>query len=324
MTSRTLAALLILVLPLTTYAQSRAVRPRIIASEEQIEKPPTPIETPAPKNDLPPQTPADIAKAEAIIKRAIEVLGGANYTGARTQVSRGRFTTYADGNQALPMQFEDYVQFPDKQRTEFRGVSTRLIQVNNNSTGWIFDNLNRTIKDLKTDEVADFKRGLRASVDNLLRGEWRKAGENKAALAYIGRREAGIGRRNETIRLTYADGFAVDFEFGETDGLPAKVSYTRPLKESERPRQTSYDEAVPYDEKTRQAARERARTTTTEEYRFAQYVPTGGVLAPFVVDTFRDGKQSSRVNYEVVEYNRPLPDSLFAKPADVKELLKKK
>ena len=39
---------------------------------------------------------------------------------------------------------------------------------------------------------------------------------------------------------------------------------------------------------------------------------------PFVVDHYTAGVQASRVNYESVEFNRPVPDSLFAKPADVK------
>jgi hypothetical protein len=37
-----------------------------------------------------------------------------------------------------------------------------------------------------------------------------------------------------------------------------------------------------------------------------------------VVDHFINGKQSSRINYESMEFNRPLPDSLFAKPESAK------
>ena len=35
-----------------------------------------------------------------------------------------------------------------------------------------------------------------------------------------------------------------------------------------------------------------------------------------------NGKQSSRINYETVEFNRSIPDSIFSKPSSAKELKK--
>jgi hypothetical protein len=45
-----------------------------------------------------------------------------------------------------------------------------------------------------------------------------------------------------------------------------------------------------------------------------------GVNAPFVIDHYRNGVQTSRINYEAYEFNKPLPDSLFAKPANIKAI----
>jgi len=45
-----------------------------------------------------------------------------------------------------------------------------------------------------------------------------------------------------------------------------------------------------------------------------------GVIAPWIIDHYIAGKQSSRVAYESIEYNKPLPDSLFTKPASIKAL----
>jgi hypothetical protein len=39
-----------------------------------------------------------------------------------------------------------------------------------------------------------------------------------------------------------------------------------------------------------------------------------------VIDHFTNGVQTSRVAYESVEYNTPLADALFAKPANVKAI----
>ncbi|HEX8142228.1 MAG TPA: hypothetical protein VF553_06495 [Pyrinomonadaceae bacterium] len=230
------------------------------------------------------------ARAEQILQRGVEALGGGSYQGVRTLVARGQFTPFKDGVSQLPIAFIDYIAYPDRERTEFRGGGMRNIQTNVGDSGWIYDGAARTIKDMSPEQVKDFRFAIRTSVENLLRGGWRKEG---ARLSYVGRREAGIGRRNETVRLTYPDGMSVEFEFGARDGLPAKVLYQR------------------QDEEGKDIA---------EEDRMAQYVAVGGINAPFVVDHFRAGKQTSRINYQSIEFNVPITDSLFARPANVKAI----
>ena len=240
------------------------------------------------------QNPTD-TKAEAIITRAIEAVGGNAFLNVRTIVGRGFYTTYQDGASLLPTRFLDYIAFPDKERTEFLTSGIRVINTNNGSTGWLYDGATKSINDLKPPQIEDFKRGMRASFENLLRGWWRKEG---ATLTYIGRREAGLAKRNEAVRLTYPDGFWVEFEFGARDAVPAKVIYKR----------------------TRTKADSEETEETTEEDWLAKQIVIDGVTAPFVIDHYVDGKQTSRINYESIEYNRPLPDSLFAKPANAKSV----
>ena len=69
-------------------------------------------------------------------------------------------------------------------------------------------------------QVANFKRGIRTSLDNLLRGGWR----GDADLTYVGRRPASLGKRNDVVKLKYEDGLAVEFEFAD-DGTPQKAIY---------------------------------------------------------------------------------------------------
>src|SRR5437867_3227214 len=54
------------------------------------------------------------------------------------------------------------------------------------------------------------------------------------------------------------------------------------------------------------------------EVRFFQYVVYDGVKFPNVVDFYRDGVQASRVNYESIKLDAPIPETLFTKPASVK------
>jgi hypothetical protein len=236
------------------------------------------------------QPPATDEKAEQVLKRAIEAMGGSSYMSVRTVVGQGLYTPYRDGQSTLPAKFIDFIVFSDRERTEFRGQGLRIIQTNVGDTGWVYDGEAKTLKDATPQQVADFRLSLRATFDNLLRGEWRKEG---ARLSYIGRREAGLGQRNEAVRLVYPEGLTIEFEIGARDGLPAKIIYTRKDAKGE---------------------------DVLEEDHLAQHVTVNGIVAPFIIDHFRKGVQSSRINYESIEFNRPVADDLFTRPASPKDV----
>jgi len=229
-------------------------------------------------------------KAEAIINKAVQKLGGEKYLQVKSQVGSGNFSIYREGQSQITQTFLDIIVFPDKERTEFKTGGTRNIQTNVGETGWLADTGAKVIKQQDKDQIAGFKRGIRTSLDNLLRGGWRK----EATLSFVGRREASLGKRNNVVRLTYADGFAVEFEFSD-EGLPMKSVYKRTNSEG---------------------------AELKEEDRYAQYVETQGIFAPFIVDHFQNGAQTSRINYLKIEYNKAISDSIFNKPSDAKELKK--
>jgi hypothetical protein len=237
-----------------------------------------------------PKPKAEVEKAEQILQRAAEALGGNAYLSVRSMAARGLYTQYRDGKPEVPMSFVDYIVYPDKERTEFKGDGIKSVQANTGDSGWVFDGLTKNIRDMKAAQVADFKLSMRTSVDNLLRGLWRKEG---AQIAYAGRREAGVAKRNEAVRVTYPDGFTVEFEFGAQDHLPARVSYVRKKSDTEE---------------------------IKEEDRMMQYLNLNGILAPFVVDHFSTGVQQSRLNYNSIELNAQIADSLFARPATAKDV----
>jgi hypothetical protein len=57
-----------------------------------------------------------------------------------------------------------------------------------------------------------------------------------------------------------------------------------------------------------------------EEDRLAKPITIAGVTSPWVIDHYINGNQTSRINYESVEYNSPLADTLFAKPVNIKSI----
>ncbi len=241
-------------------------------------------------NTAPPPT-AEPRKAEEILQKAIKSLGGNSYLQIKTQIGHGRFSVIKEGAAVSSQTFIDVLVFPDKERTEFKGGGSKTVQVNTGDTGWVYDGDQDLIKVQNAGQIANFKQGIQTSLDNLLRGYWK----GNADLTYIGKRPATLGKRNDVVKLTYKDGSSVEFEFAADDGLPQKAIYKSKSSDGE---------------------------DVTDEDRYAQFLDIGGVKSPFIVDRVVGGKPSSRINYESLDFNKPIPDSIFAKPATTKELKK--
>lgn len=241
-------------------------------------------------NALPPPN-TEPGKAEEILQKAVKSLGGNSYLQIKTQIGRGKFSTIREGAVISFQTFVDVLVFPDKERTEFKGGGSRTVQVNTGSTGWVYDGDQDLIKVQNAGQIGNFKRGIQTSLDNLLRGYWKGA----ADLSYVGKRAATLGKRNDVVKLTYKDGFAVEFEFAADDGLPQKAIYKRTSGDGEE---------------------------ITEEDRYAQFLDIGGIRTPYVIDRLVDGKPVSRINYESIDYNKVIPDSIFTKPTNPKDAKK--
>jgi hypothetical protein len=248
------------------------------------------VQTPAPA----PAASVD-EKSQQIIDRAIEALGGQKYLNVQTVTGKGFYTTFRDGISQIPARFLDYIIYPDRERTEFIGAGIRTIQTNTGETGWMFDGAVKKISDQTPTQVEEFKRAMRTGLEHLLRGWWKKEG---GKITYVGRREAGLAKRNETIRLTDPSGFWIEYEFGARDNLPAKIIYKRMRKDPDTGDMVE----------------------TTEEDQLLKFIEMDGVIAPWVIDHFVNGKQSTRINYESVLYNQRFPEILFAKPDNVKSI----
>jgi len=237
---------------------------------------------------------SDDERAQQIVQRALKSVGGDRYLQVKTVTGRGLFTNFIDGISQVPQKFVDYVVYPDKERTEFSGGGARIVQTNFKGGGWIYDGAALTLKDQTSQQLDEFRIAVRVGLENLLRGGWRDQG---AKLSYAGRRPAAIiGRRNEAVRLTYPDDFWVEFEFSADDGSPAKILFERKHKNRDTEEIESFN----------------------EEDRLHKMITIDGITVPFIVDHYSNKIQTSRIAYDTVEYNKPIADSLFTKPANIK------
>ncbi|HVF92171.1 MAG TPA: hypothetical protein VNH22_19050 [Blastocatellia bacterium] len=229
------------------------------------------------------------AKAESLIREAIKARGGEVYLNTRSSISRGNYTPYDKGVSTVPDTFVDYIVYPDRERTEFGKGKRRLIQVNSGKSGWLYNADSNMIRDQTEEQVNRFQQGLYYDLDNLLKGGWKEPGTK---LIYLGRREPWRNTFTEAVRLEYKDGGFVTLHFDPRAKLPLMTEY-----------RLIVDGAA-----------------TENQSRFFRWVEMEGRLVPTIIDYYRDGKQTARVSIDSFSFNTSIPEKLFAKPSDVKEI----
>jgi hypothetical protein len=145
------------------------------------------------------------------------------------------------------------------------------------------------IRDQTEDQIKGVQQGLRYDLDNLLKRGWQEAG---AKLVYIGRREVWRNTFSEAVRIDFADGAQVTLHFDPRGKLPLMTEY-KTITEGK---------------------------TSNEQSRYFRWVDFNGVQFPTIIDFYREGQQTARVSVDSVEYNANVPEKLFAKPVNIKEV----
>ena len=231
----------------------------------------------------------DPAKAAALVREAIAARGGEAYTNIRSVVSRGQYTLFEKGVSGDPVAFVDYVAYPGRERTEFGKGDSKLVQANSDGSGWVYDARQKMIRDQKEDQIKQFEQGARYDLDNLLRSTSK---ESSAKLVYLGRREAWRNTFSEAVRVDFPDGSPATLHFDPRSKLPIMIAYKTVGEEG----------------------------TVENEVRYFRWVDLSGVKFPTIQDTYRNGKQSNRVSFDTFVVNSSLPEKLFAKPSNIKEV----
>ena len=231
----------------------------------------------------------DNARAGELIRNAIQARGGDAYLNIKEMVSRGEYTRFEKGVSTLPLDFLDYILYPDKERTEFGKGGHKTVLSNSGDTGWTYDAEAKLIKDQTEQQVKEYQQGARYDLDNLLRRGWKESG---AKLVYLGRREAWKDTFSEAVRIDFSDGANAIIHFDRRTRLPMMVEFKRVAEDGPK----------------------------NEQVRYYQWLDYNGVKFPKVQDSYRDGKQTSRVYYDTISFNTTIPPRLFEKPSNPKEV----
>ncbi|HKQ93088.1 MAG TPA: hypothetical protein VJZ77_20675 [Blastocatellia bacterium] len=236
-----------------------------------------------------PNDPKNVQRGAELIKQAVQARGGERFFNFNNIMSTGMFTPFQKGLSQIPIQFVDWVVYPDKERTEFgKGKKkNRKIQVNVGKTGWIYDGDAETLKDQTDKQIEEHLEGLDFDIDRLLRAAAKGDG---VEVGFAGREETRPGERADALAIRFKSDRTAYLLLDSQTHLPISLSY----------------------EKTEDGA------LVKQETRYNQYVDYDGVKFPNIVDFFRDTVQTGRVNYQLVKLNTQVTDELFAKPANAK------
>jgi hypothetical protein len=236
-----------------------------------------------------PKDPQNVERGAQMIKQTVQARGGERFLSFNTIMSSGIYTPFAQGMSQGPIQFIDWIVYPDKERTEFgKGKKkNRRIQVNVGKTGWVYDGDAETLKDQTEKQIEEHLEGLDFDIDRLLRVAAKGAG---VEVGYAGREETRPGERADVVAIKLKSDQTAYILIDPQTHLPINLSY----------------------EKTEDGQ------LVKQEIRFNQYVDYDGVKFPNIVDFFRDGVQTGRLNVQAIKLNPQTPNELFAKPANVK------
>jgi len=236
-----------------------------------------------------PNDPQNVQRGAELIKQAVQARGGERFLSFTNIMSTGMFTPFQKGLSQIPIQFVDWVVYPDKERTEFgKGKKkNRKIQVNVGKTGWVYDGDAETLKDQTDKQIEEHLEGLEFDIDRLLRTA---AKGDEVEVGFAGREETRPGERADAIAIRFKSDRTAYLLLDSQTHLPISLSY----------------------EKTEDGA------LVKQETRYNQYIDYDGVKFPNIVDFFRDNVQTVRVNYQLVKLNTQVTDELFAKPANAK------
>jgi hypothetical protein len=238
-----------------------------------------------------PNDPKNVERGAELIKQVVQARGGERFLSFTNIMSTGMFTPFQKGISQFPIQFVDWIVYPDKERTEFgKGKKkNRRIQVNVGNTGWIYDGEAETLKDQSDKQIQDHLESLEFDIDRLLRAAVKGDG---VEVGYAGREETRPGERANALAIRLKSDRTAYLLLDPQTQLPMSLSY----------------------EKTEDGA------LVKHEIRYNQYVDYDGVKFPNIVDFFRDSVQTGRINIQAIKLNAPVSDELFAKPVSAKAI----
>jgi hypothetical protein len=112
-------------------------------------------------------------KAQELLTRSIEALGGEQFLKFKTLYTKGRAFVFSEGETAGMEPYESTTEYPDKRRFSY-GKWPPVVLINDGDSGWEIDRFG--IIRQRPDQIRHWKLANRYSLENLLREVLREPG----------------------------------------------------------------------------------------------------------------------------------------------------
>jgi hypothetical protein len=232
---------------------------------------------PAPPNSTPPPSHID-PKAQQILDRVIQVLGGPAFLKVRRLTTRGRTFSIRDEATSAYAPFESYFEYPDKRRFSY-GKSKPVILVNNGDQAWELDQMGMTTQ--LPEQVRRWRVSTRYSLENLLRLRIHEPG----TLIQMGGVDFVDNIATQSLDMVDAQQTQVKLDLNRQTLLPVSVTY-------------------------------RVHDPETGDWNdfadvYSEYKNVDGVLTPMHIARFMDGDRVSEVFRSFAHYDDDYPATYF-------------
>ncbi len=225
------------------------------------------------------QLPARVnPKAQELLDRAIQALGGSSFLAFKRMTTEGRLFAIEDESTVGFAPFQSYVEYPDKRRFSY-GKTKPVILINNGDGAWEIDRYGLIRQPVE--QARRWKVSNRYSMENLMRLRIHDPG--------VLIQEAGVdfvdNVRTLVVDIVEADGAVVKLYLNRQNYLPVQISYQ---------------------------ARD-PRTHELDEYWdvYADYKDFGGVNTARHLTRFQNGDRASEIFRRTVKYDEIYPAGYF-------------
>lgn len=217
-------------------------------------------------------------KAQQILDRMIQALGGPAFLGARTLTTKGQIYALRDESITGIAPFESAMEYPDKRRFTY-GKNPPVILVNNGEQAWELDRYGQASQ--PAEQSRRWKLSNRYSLENLLRLRVREAG----VLVQVGGVDFVDNTATQSLIVVDSQGTQVRLDYNRQTILPVRISYR-----VQNPQTRDWDEFADV---------------------YSNYRNIEGIMTPMRIARFLNDERISELYRHTAKYNEDIPQNYF-------------
>ena len=218
------------------------------------------------------------ATPDKILSDMLQALGGQTFLDVKDIHSSGRFFSFKHGSLAGSDVFEDYIKFPDMERTELGVLRNKTINVNRGNEGWVLDG--RDLKPQSASQVEDFNLGFKTSFDYVTRFV---LNQPRTTVQVTGSEIIDF-KRADIVEVRDSSKNLIRFYVERLSHLPVKLQVRR------------------------------ANKSKLYEEQYSNWHKFQGVNTPLYVTRLTEGEKTMEIRLDNAVYSSGLSDNLFNQP----------